>query len=148
MVLSTETDTSLDWLRAGLALERVLLMATRRGVAASFLTQPFEPQDRNATPIYRPPSWLKHPQVVSRLGYGPSVAGTPQEAFADLADYRIQPPPPVRPQHAEGEPAPCVRIGHPMSGIRRSRSPAGCRTRLESMTVADRTRADGRDDRR
>jgi hypothetical protein len=104
MVLSTETDTPLDWLRAGQALERVLLTATRYGVAASFLTQPFELQDRYATPIFRLPSWLKHPQMVLRLGYGPPVAATPREAFPDLVDCRIQPPMPVRQPDAAGKP--------------------------------------------
>ena len=106
MVLSTETDTPSDWLRAGQALERVLLTATRYGVAASFLTQPFELQDRYATPNHRLVTWLKHPQMVLRLGYGPPVAGTPREDRPDVVDCRVQPPLPVRPRHTGGEPDP------------------------------------------
>jgi hypothetical protein len=45
MVLSTEGDRPLDWLRAGQALQHALLTATRYGVSASFLTQPLELQD-------------------------------------------------------------------------------------------------------
>lgn len=41
-VLSTAHDRRADWLRAGQALERVLLSATRRGVRASFLRQALE----------------------------------------------------------------------------------------------------------
>ncbi len=107
MVLSTyETDTAPAWLRAGQGLQRVLLTATRYGVAASFLTQPFELQDRDryAAPAYDLPSWLKHPEVmVLRLGYGPPVAGTPREACPDVVDWRIQPPRPVRPPDAGGD---------------------------------------------
>jgi len=45
MLLSTSRNSSLDWLRAGQALQHALLTATRYGVSASFLTQPFEAQD-------------------------------------------------------------------------------------------------------
>jgi hypothetical protein len=45
MVLSTDGDRPLDWLRAGQALQRALLTATRYGVSASFLTQPLELHD-------------------------------------------------------------------------------------------------------
>ena len=41
-VLWTERDTTQDWLRAGQALEHVLLRATADGVDASFLNQPLE----------------------------------------------------------------------------------------------------------
>ncbi|MEO7980641.1 MAG: hypothetical protein ABI807_07100 [Sporichthyaceae bacterium] len=39
-VLSTAHDRPTDWVRAGQALERLLLEATRAGVSASFLNQP------------------------------------------------------------------------------------------------------------
>ena len=45
LVLSTDGDRPLDWLRAGQALQHALLTATRYGVAASFLTQPLELHD-------------------------------------------------------------------------------------------------------
>jgi hypothetical protein len=45
LVLTTDGDRPLDWLRAGQALQRALLTATRYGVSASFLTQPFELHD-------------------------------------------------------------------------------------------------------
>ena len=45
MVLSTDGDRPLDWLRAGQALQHALLTATRYGVSASFLTQPLELHD-------------------------------------------------------------------------------------------------------
>ena len=45
MVLSTDGDRPLDWLRAGQALQHALLTATHYGVSASFLTQPLELHD-------------------------------------------------------------------------------------------------------
>jgi hypothetical protein len=45
LVLSTDGDKPLDWLRAGQALQHALLTATRHGVSASFLTQPLELHD-------------------------------------------------------------------------------------------------------
>jgi hypothetical protein len=50
MVLSTDSDRPLDWLRAGQALQRTLLTATRYGVSASFLTQPLELHDTRSRP--------------------------------------------------------------------------------------------------
>jgi nitroreductase len=50
MVLSTEGDRPLDWLRAGQALQHALLTATRYGVSASFLTQPLELHDARSRP--------------------------------------------------------------------------------------------------
>jgi hypothetical protein len=47
MLLSTTGDQPLDWLRAGQALQHTLLTATRYGVSASFLTQPFELRDHD-----------------------------------------------------------------------------------------------------
>jgi hypothetical protein len=50
MVLSTNGDKPLDWLRAGQALQHALLTATRYGVSASFLTQPLELHDARSRP--------------------------------------------------------------------------------------------------
>ena len=50
MLLSTRRDQPLDWLRAGQALQYALLTATRYGVSASFLTQPFELRDHDVQP--------------------------------------------------------------------------------------------------
>jgi len=41
-ILETESDSSRDWLAAGLALQAVLLRACSEGVAASFFNQPIE----------------------------------------------------------------------------------------------------------
>ncbi|MGW4890891.1 Acg family FMN-binding oxidoreductase [Kitasatospora sp. NPDC004240] len=76
-VLGTDADHPEDWLRAGLALEHVLLTATVHGVRASLLHQAMEwPQLRWAArePHRRP----GHVQMLIRLGYGPEGAPTPR----------------------------------------------------------------------
>jgi hypothetical protein len=67
-VLTTAHDEPEDWLRAGQALQRVLLSATVHGVSASFLYQPIElwgqnDQDPSGWP------WPENPQMIMRLGY-------------------------------------------------------------------------------
>jgi hypothetical protein len=54
-VLATARDEPADWLRAGQALQRVLLSATVAGLAVSFLYQPIELHDmRQARPCWWP----------------------------------------------------------------------------------------------
>jgi len=66
-VLSTPADEPADWMAAGQALERVLLLATHHGLQASYLNQPVE------IPTLR--TQLEDliragvPQLVFRLGY-------------------------------------------------------------------------------
>lgn len=67
-VLSTPGDAQKDWVRAGMALERVLLTAGLHGVAASFLDAPIERlADRGH--LRSAALGLDHPQMVLRLGY-------------------------------------------------------------------------------
>ena len=78
-ILSTEQDTPTAWLNAGQALQRVLLLATIRGLSASFLNQPLETAD-----IRRELFAFGHPQMILRLGYGQSDVATPRRPLADL----------------------------------------------------------------
>lgn len=75
--LSTMGDTPADWLRAGQALERVLLLATLQGLAGSFATQPVEWPDLRW--ILRDPQYgAGHVHMILRLGYGPQGPRTPR----------------------------------------------------------------------
>jgi len=73
VVLTTATDWPLDWIRAGQALQRLLLLASSSGVRAALHSQPLEfPELR---------SFIKmrlcggaYPQMVLRLGSTPAVA--------------------------------------------------------------------------
>ena len=87
-VLATAQDGPADWLRAGQALERVLLTATVSGLAASFLYQPIELHDtRDHDDGWWP--WPEHPQMIVRLGYGPQGPATARRNVDDIADRPI-----------------------------------------------------------
>ena len=84
-VLSTARDEPGDWLRAGQALQRVLLTATRHGLATSLLYQPIERHDSEHQGHGCWP-WPECPQVIIRFGYGPPGAGTPRRGVEDVLD--------------------------------------------------------------
>ncbi|EST39730.1 hypothetical protein N566_00330 [Streptomycetaceae bacterium MP113-05] len=84
-LLSTHGDRPRDWLRAGQAMERVLLVATRLGLASSFVTEVLEWHDTR-WPLRDPLSAAGSVQMVLRLGYGPQGPTTPRRAVADLLE--------------------------------------------------------------
>jgi len=69
-VMSTDRDDRPDWLRAGQALERVLLYAAAHGVMAALHTQPLELPHLRAQ-VRRTLSMGEFPQMILRLGYPP-----------------------------------------------------------------------------
>ncbi len=83
-VLSTRFGGRADWLRAGQALQRVLLVATARGVAVGQLTQALETAD--AWLVRDPSSGIEYPQMVMRLGYGPPVQASPRRPLSEVMD--------------------------------------------------------------
>ena len=83
-VLCTPSSTRPDWLQAGQALQRVLLTATLRGIAASPLTQPLETPD--AWPVRDPGSGFEYPQMILRLGCGLPVPPSPRRPVSELLD--------------------------------------------------------------
>jgi nitroreductase len=89
-VLSTVGDGPRQWLRAGMALERLLLEATVAGVCASFLTQPLEVAKLRALYDERWPHTAT--QMIFRLGYAPpsGAATSPRRPVAEvLADDSV-----------------------------------------------------------
>ena len=83
MLLATETDGPDAWLRAGEALERVLLELTAQGWAASPVTQPIEvPLTR--TQLRSALTWNAHPQLLLRIGRAPQTTPTPRRRREDL----------------------------------------------------------------
>ena len=71
IALGTETDKPSDWLRAGQAVQRLLLTATYYQVEASFLTQELEDVDRTVPdgPWAQPwQPWLEYAQMIIRVG--------------------------------------------------------------------------------
>jgi nitroreductase len=73
-----------DWLRAGQALQRVLLTATDRGIAVTPLTQPLETAD--AWLVRDPRSATEQPQMILRIGYGLPVPPTPRRPVTEVLD--------------------------------------------------------------
>jgi hypothetical protein len=77
-VLSTAHDRRTDWLRAGQALERILLVATANGVRASLLHQGLEWPDLREQLAPSADARPSHTQMVIRLGYGPEGHTSPR----------------------------------------------------------------------
>lgn len=88
LVLSTDGDERGDWLRAGQALERVLLAACELGLQTSYLNQPV--QVETLRPRLRETlGTTGHPQIVLRLGY-PSgdLPVTPRRPLTEVIEPR------------------------------------------------------------
>ena len=83
-VLSVRSGGRADWLRAGQALQRVLLTATDRGIAVTPLTQPLETAD--AWLVRDPRSATEQPQMILRIGYGLPVPPTPRRPVTEVLD--------------------------------------------------------------
>lgn len=95
LALSTDSDQPADWLRAGQALQRVLLTATLHGLSASFLTQPMELSDHQDESRRWPWRWpfAEVPQMVLRMGYATRPAALTSRLNApDVLDLRTQQP--------------------------------------------------------
>lgn len=86
-LVSTTNDRPEDWLRAGQALERVLLLATLKGLSSSFATQPLEWTDLRWT-LRDPVSGQGFTHMVLRLGHGPEGPSTPRRPVPDILDIR------------------------------------------------------------
>ena len=72
VLMGTDEDDRDDWLQAGRALARVLLIATVEGLAASPLTQALDwPSTR--TRLQSRLSLVGHPQMLLRMGYPPET---------------------------------------------------------------------------
>jgi len=88
--LYTPADDRAAWLRAGQALERLLLIATDRGLAASLLTQAVEVQSLRWL-LRAPAMGPAVPQALLRLGYirpgTPAPSPTPRRPIADVLRF-------------------------------------------------------------
>ncbi|MFF9125080.1 hypothetical protein ACF09J_17520 [Streptomyces sp. NPDC014889] len=79
-LLWTPHDRREDWLRAGQAMERALLVATRYGVRTSMLHQAMEWPDLRAA--MAAPRLRCRPHLLIRFGYGPDGGRTPRATTA------------------------------------------------------------------
>jgi hypothetical protein len=89
LLLTTPSDSALDWLRAGEATSAILLTATRHGLANSPLTQPLEVADTREFIRSRVTAGRTfHPQILLRIGWAPTGAAdlppTPRRSLDDV----------------------------------------------------------------
>jgi nitroreductase len=82
LVLATVGDRRSDWVRAGQALQRVLLTATAKGLATTPISQPVEvPAVRRLLIDARSGLTV---QMVLRVGYGRTLGRTPRRPLTDV----------------------------------------------------------------
>jgi len=89
-VLSVRCGGAAGWLRAGQALQRVLLTAIVAGIATCPLTQPLETSD--AWLVRDSRSGIEQPQMIVRIGYATPVPPTPRRPIGEILD---EPEPPA-----------------------------------------------------
>jgi hypothetical protein len=82
VVLTTPYDTRADWLRAGQALQRVLLYAAAHDVRAAFHTQPLEVPAVRAE-VRTGIAFGRFPQMILRLGHTNQTWATPRRGPAE-----------------------------------------------------------------
>jgi hypothetical protein len=83
VVLGTDSDGVLDWIRAGEALDRVLLRATAAGASASFLNQPIQVEELRPA-VAELLERGGYPQVILRIGFGPKARPTPRRSAQEV----------------------------------------------------------------
>jgi hypothetical protein len=82
VVLTTPGDSRYHWARAGQALQRVLLTATARDLAATLMNQSLEiPELRRLLTDQRA---ARYAQAILRIGYGPAVPATPRRGLGEV----------------------------------------------------------------
>ncbi|TXS44752.1 Acg family FMN-binding oxidoreductase [Streptomyces sp. t39] len=82
-VLGTHRDEPADWVRAGQAMERVLLRATLDGLSTSLNSQALERPGLRWL-LRDPLSGAACPQMLIRLGYGPEAPATPRRPLSEV----------------------------------------------------------------
>jgi nitroreductase len=85
LVLTTEGDGPADWLAAGQALARALVVAADRGLAASYANEPVEVE--RLRPEVAALVGGGHPQIVFRVGYPKSEPASPRRPAHDVTDH-------------------------------------------------------------
>jgi nitroreductase len=83
-ILGTKSDEPMDWLRAGMALSRMLLLARSENVWSSFLDQPLEVPKLRAKVQEVLKEEKGFPQLLMRIGYGQDVKPTPRRQIDEV----------------------------------------------------------------
>ena len=84
LVVATRGDTKPDWVMAGMAVERLLLVATVKELVASFAEQALQHQDTRQEVAQTLGQWGS-PQVLLRIGRAlVDTPPTPRRPMSDL----------------------------------------------------------------
>lgn len=83
LILGTDGDDPRSWLKAGQALQHLLLEAQAEGVGVSYLNQPIEVAELRPE-VAALTGRSGYPQLVLRLGYGSPAMPTPRRPVHDL----------------------------------------------------------------
>jgi nitroreductase len=81
--LTTAGDLPANWIAAGQALARVMLLARANQVWASFLNQPIEVENLRMK-VREALDTDGYPQLILRMGYAPDVRPTPRRVVSDV----------------------------------------------------------------
>ncbi|WMX48454.1 nitroreductase family protein [Streptomyces roseicoloratus] len=85
-LLDTVEDSPEEWLKAGQAMQRILLQATLDGLSTSLMSQPLEwPELRSHA--RDPGSPMGYVHMVIRLGYGPHGQATPRRPVSEVLSF-------------------------------------------------------------
>ncbi|MFK4088256.1 Acg family FMN-binding oxidoreductase [Kribbella sp. NPDC020789] len=82
-VLSADADSPADQVSVGMTLERILLIATRQGLRASFLNEPLEYDDSRAE-VQAATGKPGFAQMIIRFSYSPIAATTPRRPVEEV----------------------------------------------------------------
>jgi nitroreductase len=82
VILSTGRDSTSDWVASGQALQRVLLVATVHGLAATPMSQPLEDPELRA--VLAGSGEARWAQLILRLGYAPPTVPASRRPLAEV----------------------------------------------------------------
>ena len=85
VILGTDADTPAQWLTAGQALSRLLLVATTQDLRASMLGQVIDLPGTRAQ-LRTELRLIGEPQMVLRVGYGPPAEATPRRPLSEILE--------------------------------------------------------------
>ncbi len=82
-VIESKNNNPIDWLRTGMALEKLLLKASSEGIAASYLNQPIEVPELKEK-LVKLLHLKGYPHLIIRMGYGKEVKATPRRDLEEV----------------------------------------------------------------
>lgn len=83
-ILGTRSDEPMDWLKAGIALSRMLLAAQTENVWSSFSNQSIEVSELRPKVKELMQEEDGFPQILLRMGYGKDLKPTPRGSVDDV----------------------------------------------------------------